>query len=89
MNTIYIYIAVAAAIAILVGVIMLSSQTSSTASIEKRAQYQQNGLNNQNPTQNVQNTPPNTDSDSRINENGFGDGDGADLRLIAIETNKE
>jgi hypothetical protein len=71
-----VYVAAAAAIAVLVVGIMLWSQTPGTASVEKTAQYQQSGLN-QNPTQNAQNTPaPNNDNNRRINENGFGDGDG-------------
>jgi hypothetical protein len=76
MKTVYAYVAAAAAIAVLVVGIMLWSQTPGTASVEKTAQYQQNGLN-QKPTQNAQNTPAsNSDNDKRTNENGFGDDDG-------------
>ena len=77
MKTVYVYVAAAAAIAVLVVSIMLWSQTPGTASVEKTtAQYHQSGLN-QNPTETVQNTPAhNNDNNKRINENGFGDGDG-------------
>lgn len=76
MKTVYMYTEVVAAIAIVIG-IMLWSQTPGTASVEKTtAQYHQSGLN-QNPTEKVQNTPAlNNDNNKRINENGFGDGDG-------------
>jgi hypothetical protein len=76
MKTVYTYVAAAAAIVLLVVGIMLWYQTLGTASLEKTAQYQQSGLN-QNPTQNAQNTPaPNSDNNKRTNENGFGDNDG-------------
>jgi hypothetical protein len=75
MKTVYVYVAAAAAIAVLVVGIMSWSQTRGTASVEKTAQYQQSGLN-QNPTGQVQNTPaPNSDK-NRINESGFGESDG-------------
>lgn len=74
MKTVYLYVAVAAAIAVLVGGIMLSSQGHSATSVQKVAQYKQNGLN-QNPTQNVPNTSK-PDSNKGTSENGFGDGDG-------------
>ena len=76
MKTVYMYTEVVAAIAIVIG-IMFWSQTPGTASVEKTtAQYHQSGLN-QNPTEKVQNTPAlNNDNNKRINENGFGDGDG-------------
>jgi hypothetical protein len=73
------YVAAAAtAIAVLVVGIMLWYQTPSAASVEKTAQYKQSGGLNQNPTQNVQSTPPapNSDNNKRTNENGFGDDDG-------------
>ena len=56
MKTVYIYVAAAAAIVVFVVGIMLWSQTSGTASVEKTAQYQQSGPN-QKRTQNAQNTP--------------------------------
>ena len=77
MKTVYTYVAASAAIVVLVVGIMLWYQTPGTASLEKTAQYQQSGLN-QNPTQNARNTSPssNNDDNKRTNENSFGDGDG-------------
>jgi hypothetical protein len=71
MKTVYMYAAVVAPTAVLVVGIMLWSQTPSTASVEKTAQYQRSAIN-QNPTAKVQNTAAHNSDNNRINVNGFG-----------------